>query len=211
MANHRGLSEASILSKKAQKSLEESLLLQFVQISGMAIMEVFDRSISTARRTTLKLLGKVAGTAPTENYRAFIQHHLGNGWSELFDDFPVLLHLLTLAITHWVDSSEEFLCRLHKDLPVLGGRKAEMVFPSLSDPHNGRRMVAIVVLDTGRKVVYKPKSLGLEVAFDAFLGWINEQGLVPAFKRLAVVNCDAYGWTEHVDQNPCLDEASAVE
>mgnify|MGYP006174763385 CR=1 FL=1 len=45
----------------------------------------------------------------------------------------------------------------------------------------------ILVFDTGFKVVYKPKPLGLEVAFQQLMGWLNERGFEPVIPPVLAV------------------------
>lgn len=44
---------------------------------------------------------------------------------------------------------------------------------NLSDPHNRGRCVIALTFESGLKLVYKPKDLSLEVAYNQFLDWCN--------------------------------------
>ncbi len=102
--------------------------------------------------------------------------------------------------------------------------------PNLSDPHHrGRRAIALT-FESGLKLIYKPKDLGLEVAYNQILNWCNqqfsknkEQKRLPEltlstdfpplsdlpFKTIMVLNRQTYGWVEYVEQLPVEDEAAA--
>jgi energy-coupling factor transporter ATP-binding protein EcfA2 len=81
------------------------------------------------------------------------------------------------------EATIEFLQRLAVDWPdierLFGGNsepgQVTSVSPSLSDPHRGRRMVIALTFASGCKVVYKPKDLGTEEAYQRLLAWCNEQ------------------------------------
>ncbi|MFB2920440.1 type 2 lanthipeptide synthetase LanM family protein [Aerosakkonema funiforme] len=99
----------------------------------------------------------------------------------------------------------------HKQFPsahnYLG--KAIDIKPSLSDPHNSGYTVIALTFESGLKLVYKPKGLGVEAAYTQFLTWCNQQGIPLQFKVLKVCDRQTYGWVEYVEHLPCEDEAAA--
>ena len=88
--------------------------------------------------------------------------------------------------------------------------KVSEIKASLSDPHNQGRTVILLTWESGLKLVYKPKDLGLEVAWNQFLDWCNHQSQLLELKVIQVLNQQDYGWVEYVEHQPCTDEA-AVE
>ncbi len=88
--------------------------------------------------------------------------------------------------------------------------KVSQIQTSLSDPHNQGRTVILLTFESGLKLVYKPKDLGLEVAWNQFLDWCNHQSQLLDLKVIQVLNQQGYGWVEYVEHQPCTDEA-AVE
>jgi type 2 lantibiotic biosynthesis protein LanM len=80
---------------------------------------------------------------------------------------------------------------------------------NLSDPHKRGRCVIALTFESGLKLIYKPKDFGLEVAYNKFLEWCNQQGVPLPFKILKLLNCQTYGWMEYVEHLPCEDEAAA--
>ncbi|MBD2255227.1 type 2 lanthipeptide synthetase LanM family protein [Nostoc parmelioides] len=88
--------------------------------------------------------------------------------------------------------------------------KVSEIKASLSDSHNQGRTVILLTWDSGLKLVYKPKDLGLEVAWNQFLDWCNHQSQLLDLKVIQVLNQQGYGWVEYVEHQPCTDEA-AVE
>jgi lantibiotic modifying enzyme len=79
----------------------------------------------------------------------------------------------------------------------------------LSDPHDGGRTVALVRFASGVRVVYKPRPVGLEAAFQHFLQWWNRRAGGLELLTPQVVDRGAHGWMEHVRQEQC-HEAGAV-
>ncbi|MDJ0594891.1 MAG: type 2 lanthipeptide synthetase LanM family protein [Pleurocapsa sp. MO_226.B13] len=88
--------------------------------------------------------------------------------------------------------------------------KVSQIKASLSDSHNQGRSVILLTWESGLKLVYKPKDLGLEVAWNQFLHWCNHQSPLLDLKVIQVLNQQDYGWVEYVEHQPCTDEA-AVE
>jgi type 2 lantibiotic biosynthesis protein LanM len=68
----------------------------------------------------------------------------------------------------------------------------------------------LLAFASGLKLVYKPKDVGLEVAFNHFLDWCNHHSQLPDFKVMQVLNRDGYGWVEYVAHQPCANEAAAA-
>ena len=88
--------------------------------------------------------------------------------------------------------------------------KVSQIKTSLSDPHNRGRTVILLAFESGLKLVYKPKDLGLEVAWNQFLDWCNHQNQLLDFKVIQVLNDRDYGWVEYVEHQPCTDLAAVV-
>ena len=53
---------------------------------------------------------------------------------------------------------------------------------------------------TGVRVVYKPRAIGLDQAFHAFVAWTGDRGLRPVQRFLRAIDRGDYGWVEAVDQ-----------
>ena len=77
---------------------------------------------------------------------------------------------------------------------------------SLSDPHRSGRTVSILTLEGGVKLVYKPRSLGLDRAFSKLLAWVNSHDDLLTLKPIAVLDCGTHGWMEFVEHRACQTE-----
>ncbi len=86
--------------------------------------------------------------------------------------------------------------------------KVSQIKTSLSDPHNQGRTVILLTFESGLKLVYKPKDLSLEVAWNHLLDWCNHQSKLLDFKVIEVLNQGDYGWVEYVEHQPCKDKAA---
>ncbi len=129
--------------------------------------------------------------------------------------YPVLARQLVLRFEQWRRAAGEFLERLAEDADILSRRcfsatsigQLEVVTGAVSDPHRGGRGVYLLGFDSGFRIVYKPKSMAVETAFQGLQQWINERGFELGFRILEVVDRGDYGWMEMVDGAACDDHA----
>ena len=71
------------------------------------------------------------------------------------------------------------------------------------DTHRGGRSVLIARFSSGFRVVYKPRSLAVDVHFQELLAWLNARGDHPPFRTLNVLDRGSHGWVEFVAANGC--------
>jgi type 2 lantibiotic biosynthesis protein LanM len=146
-----------------------------------------------------------------DRYTAFIAYMLRGGLGTLFKTYPVLARQLAVIMEGAISAADEFLKRVEMDRAGIakmffGGADPGIVTAvdlGLSDPHNGRRRVIVLRFESGQSLVYKPRDVGLERAYNEFLGWMAAQGLTPAPPALRLLERDGYGWVEHVPASPC--------
>jgi type 2 lantibiotic biosynthesis protein LanM len=163
--------------------------------------------------------GRLAGTTPEERFQSFIGSLRDPDTAlELLRQYPVLARQLVETAVLWVESSLEILRHLAEDADRLremfaaGGDLGVLteVAAGQGDAHRGRRSVALLRFDSGLGLVYKPRAMTMDVAFQDFLDWTTERGFVPAFRRLRVLDVDGHGWSERVEAAPCAN-AGEVE
>lgn len=160
-----------------------------------------------------------AGTAE-ENYTAFCERLRDPaGALRFLAEYPVLAAELVSTVRSWIAVCVEFAERFTADLPALRerfgvacGSLAELadVRFEAGDRHVGGRSVAILTFADGGRLVYKPRSVEVEVGYHALLHWLNAHGLAHELKALRVLPRDGYGWVEFAEARPC-DRAGEVE
>ncbi len=147
-------------------------------------------------------------------YRRFITEVYRDGWGSLFEEYCVMARLLAEAVLRWVGNISEFERRLFDDIAEIertfnrckptGGAIA--VQTGLSDPHDGGRTVISVEFSSGLKLIYKPRSLGLDRAYFDFVAWINRFGALLPFRILTILDRGDYGWVEYVEHRSCASD-----
>jgi type 2 lantibiotic biosynthesis protein LanM len=160
--------------------------------------------------------GRLETTTPPGRER-FLRYVQGMREAERLEEFllafPVLARLLCHLTLTWVETTRELLMRLREDQTRLadyfaGGAalgRVEHLQMSLSDRHNGGRQVAILTFENDRKLVYKPKNVSLEEAYNRLLRWLAQESVRDAPPAIRVLNRGAYGWVEYVAQEPAKD------
>lgn len=210
----------SILTQAAYQALERSLLQRLAGLCTKTLDFEFAQ-VRPFGQNLLNLLGlETEDNNSKTHYNQFVHQLLQDGLLTFFQKYPVLGRLMATAVNFWVEFTAEFLQRLAQDrtdiqqvfgsTTVLSSQnKVAEIQTSLSDPHKRGRTVILLTFESGLKLVYKPKDLGLEVAFNQFLGWCNQLSRLWDFKVIQVLNRNGYGWVEYVEHQPCLDEAAA--
>ena len=161
--------------------------------------------------------GQLTGATPEERFQSFIDSLRDPAAAQgLLRQYPVLARQVVETVSRWVDYSLEILGHLAADADRLReafspGRGLGVLTEAQTgqgDAHRGRRSVALLRFDSGLGLVYKPRPLTMDAAFQDLLEWTGARGFAPAFRRLRVLDVDGHGWAERVEAAPC---ASAEE
>lgn len=205
-----------LISAHAHASLERSLMKRLASVASPTLVAEFIQH----RPVGLTLLAAFDTVTDSDrqtlHYSRFVDRMLEDGLRSVLTRYPVLARFIAVAVDQWVDATAEFLERLGRDRPAL-----ETVFrasgalgvvaaiePDLSDAHHGGRSTLALTFDCGLRLVYKPKSLGLEGAYVGLLRWCSSRGLSLPLMTQTVIDRGAYGWAERVDFRPCDDDAA---
>ncbi|MFZ4082335.1 MAG: type 2 lanthipeptide synthetase LanM [Pirellula sp.] len=202
-------------SAQAYLRLERQLLQTLVGVSSQMLYAEFTESSGLFGVRVLGLLGhQVAGNGGDANYNRFISTLMSGGIQELLQKYPVLICLLAKKILFWVEATAELITRFSVDRSRIAATLkldpnsvvcVSDVKTGLSDPHLGGRSVGILVFPTGERVVYKPRSLQVDVVYQRFIEWFNSQGGIQ-LRPLRIVDSGDYGFVEHVKHSPCQDK-----
>jgi type 2 lantibiotic biosynthesis protein LanM len=207
------------LTTEAWLDLGEALLERLCNTADQALWELFNQ-----RRTPGQMLlahlgagGDGQGEPVHEAYDALIDALLADGYGELLGHYPVLGRLLATVIDLWQQGSEEMLERLaesreelqqHFQIPDTAALTSIRL--GLSDPHRGGRAVAILdfaAKDEARRVVYKPKDMQVDLAYQQFLTRLNQASNQTPLRCLTVVSKPGYGFMEWVEHRLCDSDA----
>ena len=142
---------------------------------------------------------------------------LSGKFLEFFREYSVLARRMATAVESWVDATSALLIRLEHDrraLTVTFGTGGDLgcvsgIEPGLSDPHERGRSVARLTWDSGLKLVYKPRNLALDRAYNDLLDWLNVHGAPLRLRVCRVLERPTYGWMEFAEHHPCASVQDA--
>jgi type 2 lantibiotic biosynthesis protein LanM len=163
-----------------------------------------------------RMEGVLDGDTPAERYRSFVGRLRDPAVAlGVLRRYPVLARDAARRVRQWETASLELVRRLAADHDVIvdrfaGGRdpgELVEVTAGLGDAHRDGRSVAILRFASGLRLVYKPRSLSIDRAFQRLLSWVGERGFEPRYRTLAVLDRGDYGWVEHVAPAPCASRA----
>jgi type 2 lantibiotic biosynthesis protein LanM len=159
-----------------------------------------------------RLQGLLEGDTPEARFSSFLRRVRRREIAlAIMQEYPVLARHLTLTIDHWVTFTLEFLQHLCTDWTVIRTTFSRDKSPGvlvqveghLSDDHRGGRSVQIAKFSSGLRIVYKPRSLTLDLHFQQLLAWVNERGADRPFRTLEILDRGSYGWMEFVAAQSC--------
>lgn len=161
-----------------------------------------------------RLQGRLQGETGDARFQSFVQQLRDPQVSlALFQEYALLARLCTVTVEQWCNTSREFISRLAEDgqalretlLPPEPGL-LESVSGEAGDQHHHGHTVQLLQFSSGAKVVYKPRSFGVDQHFQEFLAWINAREQLPAFRLMRLLPREGYGWSEFVEPHPCESE-----
>ncbi len=187
-------------------------------IEDILLMNLLDPLLLRLSRTMVlelnvaRLQGYLAGETPAERFISFIERlRQQEETLAILAEYPVLARQLEICIDQWQEVSLEFLGRLcadwqaictHFDLHEDPGPLVELV-GGAGDTHRGGRSVMIARFESGFQIVYKPKSMAVDIHFQELLAWINERGCEPPLRTMTILDRVEYGWVEYVQNEEC--------
>ena len=165
--------------------------------------------------------GELIGETSEERYVDFMQRFVATqeGRLSLFRKYPVLARLLATRTLQTIEIIIEIAERLESDAnkiskQLLFGRsltKVSCMKLGLSDPHLNGRSVTILEFANDAKIVYKPRSLAIDLAYAKLIEWWNSIEPSISLKCAAVISRKDYGWAEYIAAGDCRDSEDVAQ
>ncbi|MEY2564978.1 MAG: hypothetical protein QOH88_3171 [Verrucomicrobiota bacterium] len=153
-----------------------------------------------------RVTGRLTGEDPKERWKQFLEISSQQAfWDELAPHYPSLLPRIAAIVRHRCAASLRFAQRWALEGPRLSGlcggdpgELQELKFGA-GDSHHTGQTVAIVRSEAG-PLVYKPRSLAVDIALSRFIGELAEHHPGPLVIRVPkVVGFDEHGWVEFIE------------
>jgi len=193
--------------------------MEFQRISKHDFILYYLEQLYTITHKTLMLEinylrqeGTLKRGSPEEGYQIYVTQFLRDPTylSNLMEEYPVMFRLMAEKTEHLKRFILEVVDRLNRDWELLTERfgvsdkTVTRIQLGSGDPHKQGRTVAIIEFACGSKVVYKPRSMSMDVMFQQFITWMNNS--IDDHDPLYVVNVidrQIYGWMEYIPYVTC--------
>jgi type 2 lantibiotic biosynthesis protein LanM len=162
-----------------------------------------------------RLRGELHGSTAEERYQSFVRRLREPRYAlALLEEYPVLARQLVTAIDQWADFSTRFIEDLCVDWsaivetfhPGAAPRVLKVLNGGVGDKHRSGRSVLIAEFSSGFRIVYKPRSMMVDVHFQELLSWLNQHGQEPTLRTLDVIDRGSHGWVEFIAAQSCQSE-----
>jgi len=159
-----------------------------------------------------RVQGRLAGDTPEARYADFARLLRTTDLRQrILEEYPVLARLIVTTSGYWEEFAAEFLQHLSRDAGRLSaelaggehlGQLTELT-AGAGDTHRHGRSVLIAAFSSGKCIVYKPRSLAVDLCFSELVAWANERGQSPPLHAVRTVSSETHGWAEFAAQEPC--------
>lgn len=158
----------------------------------------------------LKVQGRLKGQTPEDRYNDFVSSEAGD-WQkfERFLAHSKTRQLVKTTTNQFFSFCHELLGNFVLDKPVISSsfdaeaKKVAHISLDLGDIHRLGRSVSCIEFETGVKVIYKPRSLAIDLHYKQLLLWVASQGLECSPYRIRIANRDKHGWVEYISYKEC--------
>ncbi|TDE41407.1 type 2 lantipeptide synthetase LanM [Nonomuraea mesophila] len=185
-------------------------------LPGGEVLEQVKRTMVTELNVA-RLEDRLIGDTPQDRFADFVRQLADPGAAlAIWQEYPVLARMVVQRLSFWLEVTLELVNALIDDLRGLrerglvqatATRLTEVRFGA-GDTHRGGRSVAILTFDHGR-LVFKPRPLVMDTAFDGLLAWLNNGGPKFPLRRTRMWDRGSHGWSEHVDASVHTDADGA--
>nr|WP_277349013.1 type 2 lanthipeptide synthetase LanM family protein [Streptomyces sp. HNM0575] len=187
-----------------------------------ALRQVLDRAESRVREVYTRPLvvsvnharekGTLRGETPQERYEYFVEQSRRSSFEDVSGlSFPVLQDLTRVLVRNETEAIEELCGRLTADREAVSaafgiGADDRIVSCGFSegDAHNHGRSVSVLEFASGKKLVYKPRDVSCEAAYETVARELNAR-FGTSLAAAAVLERDHYGYVEYIEAEEVSD------
>ncbi|OUL18281.1 LanM family lanthionine synthetase [Nostoc sp. RF31YmG] len=214
--NHLSQGIQNLSQQHSELPFEEEIVTEiFLTNLTIQLRQILNRTLALELNVA-RLQGLLTGDTSQERFHSFVERLRQRDVAlSILQEYPVLARQTTICINHWLTFSLEFLQHLCADWQKIRAKfspKQELgllveLKGGAGDSHRSGRSVLIAKFSSGLQLVYKPRSLAIDVHFQELLIWLNARGNHPPFGILKLIDCGEYGWVEFVKPQTCKTPA----
>lgn len=158
-----------------------------------------------------KITGQLEGESKEERYHDFVRKYLTDIQQilEILSIYPVMARLLVEITEKHIHNHILVISRYSQDLNDISNKFPgdysclASITSNAGDSHCGGQSVMILNFNSGGKLVYKPRTLDIDLHFQSFISWVNKKGIKYPLSTVEVLSRENYGWQEFVENKPC--------
>lgn len=200
----------------------ENFILDKERLMQSVLSVLMDKLSNLGNRSLVKDLAEkkvsdcLKGKTPEERFSYYVNEILANKQyiSSFYKKYEALYVLLCQIIENHFSFIKEVVQQTKVNLSGIQNLVKQEITGivdlagELGDSHHDGKSVLIIIFNDHQKVIYKPRSMDLEVRFNQFLKLINNQknGLLN-FKEVKAITQKNYGWMEFVEHDSCHDKS----
>lgn len=167
--------------------------------------------------------GLLKSKSSSERFFEFIREmNKPENMAALLDKYEVLKKLFSVKVNDYIDNMLSLFKHLELDCYSLektffSGHEILTIsnIHSSGDKHCHGKSVKIISLTLDnhkiKKVVYKPRSMAVDNAFQCFLDWFNRNQFGDKLLTMTVLDKNEYGWAEYIEHADCCEEKEVKE
>lgn len=190
---------------KALGEISEILATVLLPLVGQVLSQDF--RVFVLRKTSMTFLVMMMDEDFMDYYSQYTAHLLHKGWAAIFVEYPLLPRLITIYTDNWLKNMAALGQHMTQDQAAIThafnegkslGTMAE-ISGNMGDAHHQGKTVLIITFASGLKLVYKPRNLSTDTAFQVLLADLKQKGLPYDLKAPKALNRQDHGWVEFVE------------
>lgn len=134
-------------------------------------------------------------------------------------EYSVAARAASTLMQRWQHNTLEWVQRLSADTVAIANCFLAGLPPGdltqiecgLSDPHNGGKSVMRLHFASGLRLIYKPRSVALDLVYNNLLDWLEQHGAPYPLRKPVYLDRASYAWIEQVDHTPCNSKESLLQ
>ena len=199
-------------------NISDDVIKQFLQSLSNKLFSLCSRVLNlelNMMREENKLKG--ADSEEKAKYYSDVLLKDKNYTLSILQRYPVMYRLISNIVNNWLINNLELIARYIEDRDVITEKfnsnrnigELVSITSGLSYDYNDGKSVTILEFSTGFTIVYKPRSLQMDIAFNNFLSWFNTNKMGIKLYEMNILSRDNYGWMEFVEDKPCNNKEEA--
>ncbi len=152
------------------------------------------------------------------NWDLFLNQTFSNKWiNKLYKDYECIELLINNELTQGIHFINIFLSRLENDINEMNKYffdndeniniwNIKECTTELSDRHEDSSTVIIISFKNNKKIIYKPRSLWIDVLYSEIIEKINSNIKNIELKNVLSLNKENYWWQEFIEEKECKNK-----